>query len=793
MTKISARDLPVLPLRNLVLFPGVIFPIDVGRASSIRLVNEVAQRAGAARVVVTTQTDATREEPGPDDLHARGVEAEILKIVKIADQRLTVVLRGLERVKFTEWTQRFPYLVARVESIPPVHVDAVEIDGLAMAVRESAGQLIEVSPDLPDEANLALAQAKEPGALADLTASYLDLPTPERLQLLDTDDVKARLEKVLQGLRHKIEVFKVKEKIDTQVREELSKHQREIVLRQKMKAIQEELGDVGDEAADADELGQKIAEAGMPEDVEKVAKKQLARLRGMTAASAEYTVTRTYLDWLVELPWSKATEDKLELATARDILDADHYDLEKVKRRIIEYLAVRKLAPEKKGPILCLVGPPGVGKTSLGRSIARALGREFVRISLGGVRDEAEIRGHRRTYIGALPGRIIQGIKKAGVNNPVFMLDEVDKLGADFRGDPSAALLEVLDPEQNFSFSDHYLEVPFDLSHVIFIGTANQLDPIPPALRDRLEVIELPGYTMQDKLHIARQFLLPRQLTEHGLTGDHLTVTDRALTEIIEHYTREAGCRNLEREIASVCRGVAVKVAAAQEYKMEVDAVDIEVYLGPPRFHSDLAERTEVPGVATGLAWTPTGGDILFIESTRMPGKGNLVMTGQLGSVMKESAQAALSYVRSRASELGIDPGFFEKSDIHVHVPAGATPKDGPSAGLSLFASLVSLLSARRVRHDVAMTGEITLRGLVLPIGGVKEKVLAAHRAGVKRVLLPERNVKDLVDIPPTIRDELEILFVKRIGDAIPLVLEDDLASAIESIGASPEPNQPAA
>ena len=637
--------------------------------------------------------------------------------------------------------------------------------------------IIELSPDIPDEAAQVLDAVREPSHLADLAAANLDLSTDERVALLGELDVHARLSKVLAQLQHRVEVFKVKEKIDTQVREEFSKHQREAVLRQKMKAIQEELGEA-DEGEDAGEFDEKIKQAGMPADVEEVARRQLKRLRGMQAASAEYTVTRTYLEWLVELPWSKRTDDLLDLGEARAILDADHYDLEKIKRRIVEYLAVRKLAPNKKGPILCLAGPPGVGKTSLGKSIARALGRQFVRISLGGVRDEAEIRGHRRTYIGALPGRIIQGIKKAGTRNPIFMLDEIDKLGADFRGDPGAALLEVLDPEQNNSFSDHYLEVTWDLSEVIFIATANQLDTIPPALRDRMEILELPGYTRYEKVAIAKQYLIPKQLAEHGLTEHHLAWDDRALDEIVDHYTREAGVRNLEREIAAVTRGVAVKVAAGESFVPEITAAGVEEYLGPARYTSEVSERTEVPGVATGLAWTPTGGEILFVEASRMPGKGNLQLTGQLGNVMKESAQAAMSYVRSHARALGIPEGFFEKIDVHLHVPAGAIPKDGPSAGNALLSAIVSLLTGRHVRGDTAMTGEITLRGNVLPVGGIKEKVLGAHRAGLKRVILPERNRKDLVDVPPDVQKDIEFHFVRRVDETLAASLEPGIATA---------------
>jgi ATP-dependent Lon protease len=761
----------VLPLRNLVLFPGVVLPVDVGRPGSLKLVEDVVKHQ-PSRLLIATQRDPQIEEPRPEDLHPIGVEAEVLKVVKLSDSRVTVVIRGVERRRLGPFTHVAPYLAAEVYPVEELNATGAEADGLALAVREAAKQVIALSPDIPDENAQIIDAIREPSRLADLASANIEQSTDERMGLLSELDVTLRLRKVLQALQHRVQVFEVKEKIDTQVREEFSRHQREAVLRQKLKAIQEELGEF-DEGEDTSEFEEKIKTAGMPEEVEKVARKQLDRLKSMPSASAEHTVTRTYLEWLVELPWSKRTDDRLELGEARNILDADHYDLEKVKRRILEYLAVRKLAPHKKGPILCLAGPPGVGKTSLGKSIARALGREFVRISLGGVRDESEVRGHRRTYIGALPGRIIQGMKRVGTHNPVFMLDEIDKLGADFRGDPSAALLEVLDPEQNNSFSDHYLEVPFDLSEVIFIATANELAPIPAALLDRMEILELPGYTREEKRAIAEKYLVPKQLGEHGLTAHHVSLTTGAIYEIIEHYTREAGVRNLEREIANVIRGVAVKVASGETFHAELGPDQLAEYLGPAKFFSEVAERTEQPGVATGLAWTPTGGDILFIEVTRMPGKGSLVLTGQLGNVMKESAQAALSYVRSHATELGIPGDFLEKSDLHLHVPAGATPKDGPSAGNAILSAIVSLLTGRRVRHDVAMTGEITLRGSVLPVGGIKEKVLAAHRAGIKRVILPERNEKDLVDVPDEIKRDVEVVLVKRVGETLLAGLEE--------------------
>ncbi len=777
--KPAVQTLPVLPLRNLVLFPGVVLPVDVGRAGSLKLVEDVVKRQ-PARVMIATQRDPQVEEPSPEDLHTIGVEAEVLKVVKLSDTRVTVVIRGLERRRLGVFSQVQPYLMADVHPVEERNAESPEADGLALAVRDTCKKVIALSPDIPDETGQILDGIREPSRLADVASANLEQSTDERIALLAELDVPKRLKKVLESLQHRVQVFEVKEKIDTQVREEFSRHQREAVLRQKLKAIQEELGE-SEDGEDTSEFEEKIKAAGMPEDALKVAKKQLDRLKSMPSASAEYTVTRTYLEWLVELPWSKKTEDRLDLAEARRILDEDHYDLQKIKRRILEYLAVRKLAPNKKAPILCLAGPPGVGKTSLGKSIARALGREFVRISLGGVRDESEIRGHRRTYIGALPGRIIQGMKRAGTHNPVFMLDEIDKLGADFRGDPSAALLEVLDPEQNNTFSDHYLEVTFDLSECIFVATANDLSPIPPPLRDRMEILELPGYTLREKHQIAQKYLVPKQLAEHGLTAEHVKIEDDALDEIIEHYTREAGVRNLEREIAAVVRGVAVKVASSDKFEPNVGMAEVAEYLGPAKIFSEIAERVEQPGVATGLAWTPTGGDILFIEVSRMPGKGQLVLTGQLGSVMKESAQAALSYVRAHATQLGIPVDFLEKTDLHLHVPAGGTPKDGPSAGNAILSAMVSLLTGRRVRGDVAMTGEISLRGNVMPVGGIKEKLLAAHRAGIKRVILPERNGKDLVELPDEVKNTMEIILVKKVEETLKAALEDEVAIPIET------------
>jgi ATP-dependent Lon protease len=764
----GSRSLPLLSLRNLVLFPGAVMPVEIGRLSSLRLIESLPGKG--VHLLVGTQKDADVEEPAGADLYGVCVEGEVVRIVKAAENRVTAVLRGVERRRITGFLQEKPFLVATYDPLVEVRKDPIEIDGLGMAVYDVAKQLIAISPDIPDEAAQILDQNKDPARLGDITAATVDLSAEERASLLVEVDVAERLRRLLVLLQRKVELIKVKQKIDTQVREEFSKHQREAVLRQKLKAIQDELGE-GDDGSDLDSFEEKIKAAGLPEDTAKVARKQLERLRQMAPSSAEYTVQRTYLEWLVELPWAKQTTDTLDLDQARKVLDADHYDLQKVKKRVLEYLAVRKLAPDKKGPILCLVGPPGVGKTSLGKSVARSLSREFIRASLGGVRDEAEIRGHRRTYIGALPGRVIQGMRRVGTRNPVFMLDEIDKLGSDFRGDPAAALLEVLDPEQNNAFSDHYLEVNFDLSGVIFIATANTLETIPPALLDRMEVLEIPGYTREEKLEIAKRHLVPKQINEHGLSETQISFDDESLTTVIEQYTREAGVRNLEREVANVIRGVAVKVAENLPYQPKLDPVQIADFLGPQKYFSEVAERTEVPGVATGLAWMPTGGDILFIEASQMPGKGNLILTGHLGDVMKESARAALSWVRTHIEELNINPDF-EKLDVHLHVPAGAVSKDGPSAGVAMIVALASLFTGRRVRGDVAMTGEITLRGSVLPVGGIKEKVLAAHRAGIKRVTLPDRNRKDMVDIPESVRKDLELVFVKRIQEALELTLE---------------------
>ena len=803
MTKAKAGDqqpveipdtLPILPLRNSVLFPGAIIPIDVGRRKSVRLVEDAIAKERPV-IGILTQKDARTEDPGSGDLYMVGCAARILKVIKLAKDNFSVILQGVSRFEVSGFDGAEPFLAAKVRSVPDPTSSDVELDALVMNLKDIAKRVVKLMPELPKEAGALVDSVTEAGHLADLITSHLELEVGEKQDVLETFDLKTRVRKVLQFLSRQLEVLKVRERINTQVQEEMGRNQREYVLRQQLKAIKEELGELDDGGGDLDEFGEKITKAKMPEEAEKVARKQLDRLKGMQPSSAEYTVTRTYLEWLVELPWAVSTEDHIELSEVRKCLDEDHYDLDKVKKRIVEYMAVRKLKNDKKGPILCLAGPPGVGKTSLGRSVARAIGRKFGRISLGGVRDEAEIRGHRRTYVGSLPGRIIQGIKKAGTNNPVFVLDEIDKLGHDFRGDPASALLEVLDPEQNNTFSDHYLEVTFDLSKVLFIATANQLDPIPWALRDRLEIIELPGYTRQEKKQIARKFLVPKQLEDHGLTNERCEITDESLFDIIDSYTREAGVRNLEREVGSVFRAVAVRVAEGQAAEHEVvTPVQVEEYLGPKKYVSEVAERTAEPGVATGLAWTAVGGDILFIEATQMPGKGKLTLTGQLGDVMKESVTAALSFVRGRAAALGLDAGnFLENKDLHIHVPAGAVPKDGPSAGVTMYTALVSLLTNTPVRPDVAMTGEITLRGNVLAVGGIKEKLLAAHRAGIKRVIIPERCVKDLIDVPEEVKKEMEILSVRRMDEVLALALKDPPPSILALAKAAQDENHPTA
>jgi ATP-dependent Lon protease len=773
------ENLAVLPIRNSVLFPGQVAPFDVGREKSVALVEDIHDKASPV-IAIFTQRDPVTDDPGANDLYPVGCAARVLKALKHSSGNYSLILQGLTRIRFGEELQEEPYMRARVVRVESPPLEDVEAEALAMSLRDVAKQVIQLMPELPREAASLIDSVQSPGALADLVAANLDAPVEEKAQLIETIDIKDRIRKVLRLLTRQLEVLKMRERINSQIKEEMGKNQREYVLRQQLKAIKEELGEDDGDQGDLDGLEERIAKADLPTEAMDVAKKQLKRLRAMQVGSAEYTVVRTYLDWILDLPWHESTEDNMDIAEVRKVLDEDHYGLEKVKKRIVEYLAVRKLKKDKRGPILCLLGPPGVGKTSLGKSIARALGRKFVRVSLGGVHDEAAIRGHRRTYVGALPGQIIQGMKKSGTVNPVFMMDEVDKIGHDFRGDPSAALLEVLDPEQNNTFADHYLEIPYDLSKVMFVATANVSDPIPPPLRDRMEILDIPGYTRREKLAIAKQHLLPKQLEEHGLSNDQVLITDEAIEELIEHYTREAGVRSLERQVASVIRGVAVKVAEGDTTQRIIKTEDdLREYLGPIKYTSEVAERTEETGVATGLAWTSAGGEILFIEATRMFGQGKLQLTGQLGDVMKESAHAALSYVRTNAEKYNISKDFLEKSDVHIHIPAGAMPKDGPSAGITMFTALVSLLTGIRVRHDVAMTGEISLRGRVLPIGGFKEKTLAAHRAGIRRIIFPERNKADLEEVPKEIRDELEFVPVTH--------LEEVLRAALES---TPQPSQ---
>ena len=763
-------ELPILPVKGSVLFPDMIMPVLVGKPGSLKLVKKAIE--GDNIIGVLALRDQSAEPVKASDCYSVGVRAKILKSVELPDGNINVIIRGLERLRVIEFLAQKPYLKARVMMTSDEEVEDTEVEALTENLKNLAVQAIDLVPNVPEEIGTIVANIERPGFLADIITANIDIPVPEKQDVLEALNTKTRLEKVTVLLNKKIEILELGEKIQSQVKGEIDKMQREHYLREQLKAIQKELGEKDEKTAEIDDLQEKIEKKGMTEEACKVAEKELDRLSRMPAHAPEYSVLRTYLDWLMDIPWSESTKDNLDIAQARKILDEDHFDLEKVKKRILEYLAVRKLKDDMKGPILCFVGPPGVGKTSLGKSIARAMGRKFFRMSLGGIRDEAEIRGHRRTYIGALPGRIVQGMKKAGTVNPIFMLDEIDKVGTDFRGDPSSALLEVLDPEQNFAFSDHYLEVSYDLSKVLFIATANILDTIPPALRDRMEVIELPGYTEEDKVQIAKTFLIPKQVAEHGITAKDVRFDDKALQHIINAYTREAGLRNVEREIATICRGVARKIAEGDDEPTKIAEEDVFDYLGPVKFFSEIAERTGTPGVAVGLAWTPVGGDIIFIEATRMKGQKGLTLTGQLGDVMKESAQAALSYVRSNATALGIDEDFFETSDIHVHVPAGAIPKDGPSAGVTIFSSLTSLLTGTPIRNDVAMTGEITLRGRVMPVGGIKEKVLAARRAGLRKVILPEKNRKDLVEIPDNVKKMMDFYFVSTMDEVLDLALK---------------------
>ncbi len=784
------ETLPILALRNTVLFPGVVLPITVGRDASLELVKDAHQNDRMIGVVA--QRTAEVEDPTPPDLYDTGTVAEILKLIKMPDGSKSIVIQGKRRFRTTEYVQTDPYFRAQVEPLPEdPDTSGIELQARIRSIKELAIQIVNMAPNLPSEAADAIENIESPPFLIHFIASNLQMDVEAKQDLLSTIPLVDRAEKVLDQLNEERQVLELSEEIRSRVKTDVDQQQREYLLRQQMKAIQEELGESDDAGVEIDELRQRAEEKDLPEHAQETLDKQLKRLGRTNPASPDYAVTRNYIDWILDLPWREFSEDNLEVDRAADILDEDHYGLEDVKQRILEYLAVLKLKGDMKAPILCLHGPPGVGKTSLGKSIARALNREFVRMSLGGVRDEAEIRGHRRTYVGALPGRIIQGIKKAGTNNPVFMLDEVDKLDSGFQGDPSSALLEVLDPEQNDNFNDHYLELDYDLSKVLFIATANYVERIPAPLRDRMEMIEINGYTPNEKLQIAKQYLVPRQIERNGLTEEQMMLSDDAILLMIDGYTRESGVRQLERTIGSVCRRVAKKVATGEAESVSIDADDIEEYLGARKHFSEVAERTEVPGVATGLAYTAVGGDILFIEASVSRGSGRMSLTGQLGDVMKESAQAALSYVKAHAEELNIPQDAFRYWDLHVHVPAGAIPKDGPSAGVALLSALVSIFTQRRVKHTVAMTGEITLRGLVLPIGGVKEKVLAAKRAGIETVLLPKKNKKDVKDIQDEALEGLDIEYVERMEQVIDHALEDEPTRNPQSFYTIPDAEKP--
>jgi ATP-dependent Lon protease len=765
--------LPLLPVRDVVVFSYMILPLMVGRKRSISAVDQALSKDRL--IFLATQKKSTDEDPGPEGIYRIGTVAMVVKMLKLPDGRVKILVQGLTKARIAAFVSTSDYFRVRIEKIQdlPSGPLTIEVEALMRSVKENSEKILQLRGIISPDAVAILGAIEDPGRLADLVASNLKLRVEESQEILEVIDPVERLRKVNELLSKELELSAMQAKIQTQAKEEMGKTHREYFLREQLKAIQGELGEIDEKTKEIEEFREKIAKAKMPEEVEKEAGKQVSRLGQMHPDAAEASIIRTYLDWMVELPWSKSTRDRLDIKNAKVILDEDHYNLEKVKERILEYLGVRKLNKKMKGPILCFVGPPGVGKTSLGRSIARALGRKFTRISLGGVRDEAEIRGHRRTYIGALPGRIIQGLKTAGSNNPVFMLDEIDKVGADFRGDPSAALLEVLDPEQNHAFSDHYLNVPFDLSKVMFITTANIADPIIPALKDRMEIIELSGYVDEEKLKIARQFLIPRQIQENGIELKDFDVTDEALLGIVNQYTREAGLRNLEREIANLCRKVARRIAEGESRISRITAKNLRKFLGVPKFLPEHERRDPEIGVATGLAWTPYGGDILHIEATPMEGKGTLILTGQLGDVMKESGQAAMSYFRSRAARFGMKDKFYSAKDIHIHVPAGSIPKDGPSAGVTMATALVSALTGVQVRSDIAMTGEITLRGRILPVGGLREKSLAALRAGIHTVIAPELNAKDLDDIPAHIRRKINFKFVKHMDEVLELALAE--------------------
>jgi ATP-dependent Lon protease len=770
-------QLPLVPVRDQVYFPQMVFPLFVGRERSVRALEEAMENDRI--IALAAQKEVITEEPEPDDIYSVGIAAEVLQVLRMPDGTLRLMLQGIDRIRIAEYLQTQPFILVAVEPMPSERQHDLEIEALMGIVASLFEQLVNAGKNIPPEVLLSVSNLSDPERIINTVTPYLPVRVAEKQQILEMEGVRERLERLVVLMRKEIEILELQKTIRSRVEKEMGDTQREFFLREQLKVIQQELGERDERTTEIEEFRQKILAAGMPEEVQERAFKELERLEKMPFATPEGVVVRNYLDWLVSLPWSVSTEDNLDIAAAAQVLDEDHYGLKKVKERILEFLAVRKLAGSAmKGPILCFVGPPGVGKTSIGRSIARALGRKFVRVSLGGVRDEAEIRGHRRTYVGALPGRIIQGIRQAGSRNPVFMLDEIDKLGIDFRGDPSSALLEALDPEQNDAFSDHYLEVPFNLREVMFITTANLLDPIPPALRDRMEVIVFPGYTEEEKMNIALGFLVPKQLREHGLTAEQCQFTDAAILLILREYTREAGVRNLEREIASVCRKVARAVAEGQVETKTVLPEDIPVYLGARKYHYGTAEEKDEVGAATGLVVTQFGGDIVSIEVSVLPAtKGQLLLTGQLGEVMKESAQAALTYIRSRAQQWQIDAEFIRNADIHIHVPEGAVPKDGPSAGITIATALASAFTQRPVRRDVAMTGEITLRGRVLPVGGVKEKVLAAHRAGIHTVILPEENRRDLEEIPQQVLNEMEFRFVRHMDEVLQIALVDALSS----------------
>ncbi|MGD0274635.1 MAG: endopeptidase La [Syntrophales bacterium] len=761
----------VLPLFNIIVFPKMMLPMEVFGEQSMALVDDAMAKDRIVGLVLSKNPpdELTYKQ---EEFYRIGTAAVILKMAKVGENRAQLLVQGLNRFRIAEFIPEKSYLQAKIEVLDNEEVHDIEVEALMANLVTLFDRIVKLTPFLPQEFGAMAKTITEPGILADVIASVINVTTEEKQNILEILNIKDRLREVTRLINHQVEILELGSKIQSQVKDDIDKSQREYYLRQQLNAIRKELGELDESKVEVDEYRAKIEQKNLPPEVKKEAERELDRLSRMHPSSAEYTVSSTYLDWITTLPWSESTEDHLDIGKARKVLDEDHYGLDKPKKRIIEYLSVRKLKPDTHGPILCFVGPPGTGKTSLAQSIGRALGRKFVHMALGGVRDEAEIRGHRRTYIGALPGRIIQEIRRAETNNPIFVLDEIDKLGSDFRGDPSSALLEVLDPEQNNAFTDHYLDVPFDLSRVMFITTANILDTIPPALRDRLEVIELPGYTADEKIHIAWNYLIPRQIERNGLTKEQIQFTRGAIHHIISGYTREAGVRNLEREIASVCRSIASQVAEGKTKKAAIQAKDIHKYLGPVQIISELGARIAKPGVALGLAWTPTGGDLLFIEATAMKGKKGLILTGQLGDVMKESAQAALSYIRSNADDLGISKDFFEDMDIHIHVPAGAIPKDGPSAGVTMLTALTSLLTNKPIKKDLAMTGEITLRGLVLPVGGIKEKVLAAHRAGVKVIILPKWNKKDITDVPEKVRKEIKFLFTDDMREVLHLALD---------------------